>query len=169
MRRFVFNQSLEWWQSQVEAGVKPTKRLLLDWFLTVLRPANPWIGDVTSRAARNAWDDLEIAFKRFFKNVKAGKQNGSKKNLYGYPQFKKKGLCDSFSVREKEKFDVDGRTIRIEKLSTRIKMRQTLRFTGLPKQVTIRYRAGKWFASILVEVIATPLEVIAYPTAKCWR
>ena len=54
-------------------------------------------------------------------------------------------------MREKAKFDVNGRLLRIEKLKTKIKMRQKLRFDGQTKQVTISKRAGKYFASILVE------------------
>jgi putative transposase len=54
-------------------------------------------------------------------------------------------------LREKAKFDVDGRLLRIEKLPTKIKLRQRLRFDGQAKQVTISKRAGKYFASILIE------------------
>lgn len=54
-------------------------------------------------------------------------------------------------MREKSKFDVNGRLLRIEKLKTKIKMRQKLRFDGQTKQVTISKRASKYFASILVE------------------
>jgi len=46
---------------------------------------------------------------------------------------------------------VEARTLRIERLSGRIKMRQPLQLTGKTKQVTIRQRAGKFYASILVD------------------
>ena len=49
------------------------------------------------------------------------------------------------------KFDVNGRELRIEKLKTKIEMRQPLRFQGTAKQVTISKHAGKYFASILIE------------------
>ncbi len=41
--------------------------------------------------------------------------------------------------------------LRIEKLKTRIDMRQPIRFGGKLKQVTISKRAGKYFASFLIE------------------
>jgi len=48
-------------------------------------------------------------------------------------------------------FDVDGKSLRIEKLKTRINMRQKIRFDGQLKQVTISKRAGKYFASFLID------------------
>jgi putative transposase len=93
---------------------------------------------------RNAIDDLESAFKHFFRRVK----NGGKP---GFPKFKKKDVNDSFALREKTKFAVNGRKLRIEKLKTLIPMRQRLRFDGTPKQVTISKRAGTYFASILID------------------
>ncbi|NCA71876.1 MAG: transposase [Sphingobacteriia bacterium] len=112
--------------------------------ITVLRPEFPWYSEVSSRVTRNAIDDLDNAFKHFFRRVKLGQKPG-------FPTFKKKGTGDSFALREKPKFDVEGRELRIEKLKTRIKMRQRLRFTGTLNQVTISQRAGKFYASILVE------------------
>lgn len=41
--------------------------------------------------------------------------------------------------------------LRIEKLGTRIELRQKVRFGGKLKQVTISKRAGKYFASFLIE------------------
>ncbi|SDY15141.1 putative transposase [Allochromatium warmingii] len=44
-----------------------------------------------------------------------------------------------------------GRQLRIERLKTRIAMRQPLRFTGQTKQATISKQAGRFYVSILVE------------------
>jgi putative transposase len=93
---------------------------------------------------RNAIDNLDNAFKHFFRRCKSGDEPG-------FPKFKKKGVNDSFALREAEKFDVGGRRLRIEKLPTRIRMRQKVRFSGSYKQVTLSQRAGKYFASVLVE------------------
>ena len=56
-----------------------------------------------------AIDDLDNAFKHFFRRVKA-------KQKAGFPRFKKKDLRDSFALRESVKFDVIGRELRLEKL-----------------------------------------------------
>ena len=139
-RRHAFNQLLAHFNQD---GVKWSKKVANEKYKQ-LRLEFPWYAEVSQRVTRNTVDDLHNAFSHFFRRVKNGEKAG-------YPKFKKRGLHDSFSLREKPKFDVDGRTLRIEKLKTRIKMRQELRFTGTPCQVTISKRAGKYFASILVD------------------
>ena len=139
-RRHAFNQLLAHFNQH---GVKWSKKVANEKYKQ-LRLEFPWYAEVSQRVTRNTVDDLHNAFSHFFRRVKNGEKAG-------YPKFKKRGLHDSFSLREKPKFDVDGRTLRIEKLKTRIKMRQELRFTGTPCQVTISKRAGKYFVSILVD------------------
>ena len=140
-RRHCYNQLLIHFKQD---GVKWSKAAAYQHYIKVIRPAFPWYNEVSSRVTRNAIDDLDNAFKHFFRRVKAGLNPG-------FPTFKKKGVADSFALREAAKFEVEGRTLRIEKLPTRIKMRQKLRFTGQTKQVTLSQRAGKFFAAILVE------------------
>lgn len=139
-RRHAFNQLLAHFSQE---GVKWSKKAAHEHYRK-LRIEFPWYSEVSQRVTRNAVDDLDNAFIHFFRRVKNGEKPG-------YPRFKKRGLHDSFALREKPKFDVEGRTLRIEKLNTRIKMREALRFTGTPCQVTISKRAGKYFAAILVE------------------
>ena len=139
-RRHAFNQLLAHFNQE---GIKWSKKAAIEKYKE-LRLEFPWYAEVSQRVTRNTIDDLDNAFTHFFRRVKKGEKPG-------YPKFKKRGLNDSFALREKPKFDVDGRTIRIEKLKTRIKLREQLRFTGTPCQVTISKRAGKYFASILVD------------------
>ena len=140
-RRHCYNRLLEHFSKK---DVKWSKAAAYQHYIKVIRPAFPWYNEVSSRVTRNAIDDLDNAFKHFFRRVKLGQKPG-------FPTFKKKGIGDSFALRETPKFDVDGRELRIEKLKTRIKMRQRLRFTGTLNHVTISQRAGKFYASILVE------------------
>ena len=140
-RRHCYNQLLAHFQ---QPGVRWSKAAAYQQFITVIRPAFPWYNEVSSRVTRNAIDDLDNAFKHFFRRVKLGQNPG-------YPTFKKKGVGDSFALRESTKFDVQGRTLRIEKLKTRIDMRQKLRFTGKVKQATISQQAGKFYVSVLVD------------------
>lgn len=141
-RRHCYNHLLDHFS---QPGVKWSKAAAYQHYMTVLRVQFPWYAEVSSRVTRNAIDDLDAALKGFFRRVK----NGSK--TPGYPQFKKKDINDSFALREPAKFDVDGRTLRIEKLPTRLAMRQPLRFTGRTKQATISQRAGRFYVSILVD------------------
>ncbi|BCU08413.1 RNA-guided endonuclease InsQ/TnpB family protein [Allochromatium tepidum] len=127
-RRHCYNHLLEHFS---RPGVKWSKAAAYQHYMTVLRVEFPWYAEVSSRVTRNAIDDPDAAFKGFFRRVKAGSKHP------GYPQFKKKDVNDSFALREPSKFAVDGRTLRIERLKSRLAMRQPLRFTGQTKQATI--------------------------------
>lgn len=140
-RRHCFNQLLAHFKQE---GVKWSKAAAVQFYMTELRLQFPWYSEVSSRVTRNAIDDLDNAFKHFFRRVKLGQNPG-------FPQFKKKGLNDSFALREAPKFAVVGRTLRIERLKTRIDLRQELRFSGPAKQVTISKKTGKFYAAILVD------------------
>ncbi|MFK0573219.1 RNA-guided endonuclease InsQ/TnpB family protein [Endozoicomonas sp.] len=139
-RRHAFNQLLAHFSQK---DVKWSKKAANERY-KALRIEFPWYAEVSQRVTRNTVDDLHNAFTHFFRRLKKGETSG-------YPTFKKRGLNDRFSLREKPKFDVEGRTLRIEKLKTKIKMREKLRFSGTPCQVTISKRAGKYFASLLVD------------------
>jgi len=143
IKRFIYNHCLSEWNDTYKRGYKPDEAYIR-FFYKCLRERNPWIDEVSARIGRGAVDDLLLAFKRFFK--------GQAK----HPQFKKRGVRDSFSIREKEKFSIDGRKLRIEKLKSKIKMRQKPRFEGVQKQVTISSKGGKWFASILTDTNENP-------------
>ncbi len=140
-RRHCYNQLLAHFK---QPGVKWSKAAAYQHYIKVIRSAFPWYNEVSSRVTRNAIDDLDNAFKHFFRRVKQGQKPG-------FPRFKKKGVRDSFALRESAKFNVEGRTLRIERLNSRIKLRQPLRFTGPVKQVTISQKAGVFYAAILVD------------------
>jgi putative transposase len=132
--RLIYNKCLDYSKKN-----KWNKKEILKYLQNELRSEFPFITEVSSRISRTAVEDLENSYKRFFNKI--GK----------YPVFKKRKENESFSIREKEKFDVNGRLLRIEKLKSKIKMRNKLRFEGIPKQITISFQGGKWFASVLVD------------------
>lgn len=140
-KRHCFNQLLAHFSKPEN---KWSKAEAYQHYINVIREEFAWYNQISSRITRNAIEDLDNAFKHFFRRVKA-------KQKAGFPRFKKKNLHDSFALREPSKFHVIGRELRIEKLKTKIQMRQPLRFQGTTKQVTITKRAGKYFASILVD------------------
>ncbi|MDO9566671.1 MAG: RNA-guided endonuclease TnpB family protein [Candidatus Desulfaltia sp.] len=143
IKRFVWNNCLSEWSDAYKRGYKPDE-IYIQFFYKCLRERNTWIDEVSARIGRGAVDDLLLAFQRFFK-----KQSE-------YPKFKKRGVHDSFSIREKEKFSINGRKLKIEKLKTKINMRQKPRFEGIQKQITISCKGGKWFASILTDTSKNP-------------
>lgn len=110
----------------------------------------PWYKEISANIFQSTIDDLDAAFKHFFRRVKQGIKP------YGYPAFKKKGQKDSFSIRHTLKFRVDGRNLFFERFNkgrndAPLRLRENLRFEGATKQMTISKRAGKYFASILVD------------------
>jgi putative transposase len=140
-RRHCFNQLLAHFKQE---GVKWSRKAAVELYNN-LRKQFDWYSEVSQRVTRNTIDDLDNAFKHFFRRVKKGQ-------VPGFPRFKKRGVNDSFALRERQKFDVKGRWLRIEKLKTRIKLSQEVRWHGIHKQVTISKTAdGKYYASILVE------------------
>ncbi len=110
-----------------------------------LREEFPWYSDYSANILRCSIDNLDNAYKRFFKTKK------------GYPKFKSKHQKQSFNIYESQKFKVNGRDFRIEKFNKTkktkaIKMREKLRFDGKVKQANVSFHNGKWFCSFLIEV-----------------
>lgn len=142
-QRFVYNWGLATWKSEYEKGNKPTGRSLKKQFNAVKKADYPWIMEVTKCTADSAFENLNTAFKNFFRT----------KNGKTYPKFHKKGIKDSFTV-DSTKFTIDGKRIRIPKLGW-VRLTEELRFVGKLMSATVKKRAGKWFVSIAVETADT--------------
>jgi putative transposase len=135
----VYNWGLSAWKAEYEAGNKPTGRGLKKQFNAIKHTDTPWIAEVTKCVVDTAFENLNTAFRNFFRT----------KNGKSYPKFHKKGVKDSFTV-DNTKFAVDGKRIRIPKLGW-VRMTEELRFDGKLMSATVKKRAGKWFVSIAVE------------------
>jgi len=145
-QRFVYNWGLATWKKEYEAGNKPTGMVLKKQFNAIKREEFPWIYEVTKCVCDSAFENLNTAFKNFFR-TKDGKT---------YPKFHKKGAKDSFTV-DNTKFSVEGKKIRIPKLGC-VRMTEELRFDGKLMSATVKKRAGKWFVAISVEIADTASE-----------
>jgi len=88
-RRFAYNALLAHFK---QPDVKWSKRAAYGHFIDYVR--QPWMLELSSRAPRNAIDDLHNVFQHFFRRCKAGEKPG-------FPKFHKKGVNDSFALREK--------------------------------------------------------------------
>ena len=89
-RRHCYNQLLEYFSQKDEAGQlinKWSKAAAYQYYIKVLRVKFPWYSEVSSRVTRNAIDDLDNAFKHFFRRCKNGEKPG-------YPRFKKRNKND---------------------------------------------------------------------------
>jgi len=141
--RFAYNWALAQWKQQYETWKldntqpKPSQYSLRKHLNTIKREQFPWMLEVTKNAPQMAIIQLGQAFQNFF--AKRAR----------YPQFRKKGIHDRFSLTN-DQFAVDGKRIRIPYLGW-VRMRESLRFTGKILSATVSRVADKWYVSIAVD------------------
>lgn len=73
-----------------------------------------------------------------------------KKNPKRFPQFKKKGKHDSFRYPQGFKIDEEKKQVYLPKIGW-IAYRKSRSIEGVPKNITVSYRYGKWSISIQTE------------------
>jgi len=140
--RFTWNWALAEWKKQYEAGKKPTALSLKRQFNAIKPIEFPWTYDVTKYASQQPFIFLQSAFRGFFR--KKAK----------YPQFKRKGIRDSFYIGN-DHIKIEGKRVHVPKLGW-VKMRELLRFQGKIMSATISLAADKWFISLNVELNQSP-------------
>ena len=132
--RWVWNWALRLWDEAYKARLKPNAAKLKKLFTNYVKPQFPWMSQLSSRVYQYAFQHLGEAFSRFFKG------------LAKYPNFKKKGLHDSFSV------DATPRPIKLGGIRHKLPV---IGWVGtheaLPecqtKKVTISREADGWYLS----------------------
>lgn len=138
--RFAYNWALGEWRRQYKEGGKPSEAALRRRLNEVKREQFPWMLEVTKVAPQQAIKNLGSAFKRFF----AGQGK--------YPQFKKKGIHDSFRADNGPgTFEVKDRRIKLPVIGW-VRLREPLRFAGRPVSATVSRVADRWFVSVQVEI-----------------
>lgn len=123
---------------------KPTQGKLRKQLNAIKRTQFPFMLEVTKCSPQEAIIQLGKAFDNFFK--------GQSK----YPQFRKKGVNDRFSLSNdqfKLKLKKDKPYIHIPNLGL-VRMREHLRYQGKILSAKVFTKAGKWFVSIAVELNA---------------
>jgi len=146
--RFSYNWALAEWQKQYEEHKKdpnrpkPSEGALRRQLNSIKREQFPWMLEVTKNAPQMAIMQLGKAFINFF----AGRAN--------YPQFRKKGIHDRFTLTN-DQFTIEDRHIHIPNLG-KVRMRETLRFTGKILSATISRIADRWFVSIAMDTPDLP-------------
>jgi putative transposase len=115
----------------------PTAIDLHKWLVAAVKSSHPWYYQVSKCAPQYALRYLSDAFKSFFKKVK------------GFPNFKKKGKNDSFTLDGT--IHIDHRKVKVPIIGW-IKAYELLPFGYKPKSVTISKQADQWFISWKIEV-----------------
>ena len=145
--RFAYNWALAEWKRQYEACKldpalpKPNEGALRRQLNAIKREMFPWMLEVTKNAPQMAIQQLGCAFENFF----AGRA--------GYPRFRRKGRDDRFTLTN-DQFRVEDKRIRIPKLGW-VRMCESLRLTGKIISASIERVADRWYASIIVDTIAS--------------
>jgi putative transposase len=142
--RWVYNETLAtrknaWEQEHQSLSLYATNKLLTGW-----KQAKPELARVHSQVLQNAQERVDLAFKAFFRRVKAG---GEKP---GYPRYKGHGRYDSFTFKQSG-FSLQGNVVRLSKIGL-VKVKRHRPIEGKIKTLSIRRDAvGKWYACFSCE------------------
>jgi len=136
--RFVSNWALAEWNRLYEAGEKPDGMKLRKSFNSRYPKEFPWISELHRDCHSQPFNDLQVAFSRYFK--------GEAK----HPVFKKKGEHDSFYVAN-DIISLDESRVRIPRLGW-VRMTEPLRFAGKIMSARVTRTADKWFISVQVDI-----------------
>ena len=159
--RLAYNWALAEWQKQYQAdknyrdecqakGIEidktklnsPNQFKLRKQLNSIKKQQFPFMAKVTKCSPQEAIIQLGKAFDNFFK--------GRAK----YPQFRKKGINDKFSLTN-DQFKLIGKKIKIPNLGW-VKLKENLRFNGKILNATVFKKGSKWFVSVGVEIDNLP-------------
>lgn len=149
--RWLYNKVLETRKNAYEQdgkslGLYDTQNMIPQW-----KKEKESLKLVHSLVLQNVNIRVDLAFKAFFRRVKAGEEPG-------YPRFKGYGRYDSMTYPQYGNgANLVGDKLNLSRLgSVKVKLHREL--CGTPKTVTIRRASsGKWFVSFSVECEAEPL------------
>lgn len=147
--RRVYNQTLgyrkdAYEQSGLSVSLYDTNKLLTQW-----KKDDPRLKQVHSQVLQNVQERVDLAFKAFFRRVKAG-------DTPGFPRFKGYGRYDSFTFKQSG-FELDGERLKLSKIGY-IKIKLHRDICGEIKTLTIqRDSVGNWYACFSCECPAKPL------------
>jgi putative transposase len=127
--RFTWNWALAEWKKQYSEGCNPNASKLKKLWNTIKERAFPWVYESPKDANQQPFANLDKAFRRFFKTK------------HGHPQFKKRGIHDSFYISN-DKIRLSDEAIRISMIGV-VKLRENLRFPGKIMAATISREADR--------------------------
>lgn len=148
--RFAYNwgldqlkKTMDFNRENPESKIKiPSSIDLHKLFCVEVKPEKPWIYEVSKCSPQYALRNVRDALDRFFKEPDKG-----------FPNFKKKGQHDSFTVDGS--VTVGARWVQVPRVG-KIKTYEQLNFGTLkPKSLTISRQADSWFVSFKIEIPVT--------------
>lgn len=151
--RWVYNKTLEirrdaWTERKESISLYDTHRMLPEW-----KKQHHWLNQAFAQCLQNAQHRLDLAFKSFFRRVKAGKKPG-------YPRFRSKDRYDSFTYPQHGfKFTENG-LLYLSKIGN-VKIRFHRPIEDRIKTLTVcRNALGYWYACFACEIESESLPPI---------
>ena len=143
--RWVYNETLAtrkniWEQEHKTVSLFKTNKMLTQW-----KQQRPELKGIFSQVLQDAQVRVDLAFKAFFRRVKAGEKE------VGHPRFKGQGRYDSLTYTQFG-FKLQSNTLALAKIGN-IKVELHRPLKGNIRRVTIcRASTGKMYVSFIVEV-----------------
>lgn len=112
----------------------------------------PWSKEIPRGVTDKALQDLDKAFKNFWRKGKAGGYRKSRRKdgmPEDFPRFKKRGIHDSFHLRN-DTIKIEPRRLRLTGLDW-VRTKEETDLKGTIKAVTVSREANHWFVSFIVE------------------
>ena len=152
--RWVYNKTLETRRDAYQQEKKSLSRYDTSSFLPQWKKDEPWLKEGHAQAMQNAQVRVDLAFRAFFRRVKAGDKPG-------YPGFKSFDHYNSFTYPQQGgnwRFTEEGK-LRLSKIGeVKIKLHRPLE--DIAKTLTIRRDAiGNWYACFSCIIEPKPLPI----------
>lgn len=147
--RWVYNETLAtrkntWEQERKTLSLYDTNKLLTGW-----KHQHPQLKDVYAQVLQNVQERVDLAFRAFFRRVKASEKPG-------YPRFRGYGWYDSFTFKQGGFKLLDNRLF-LSKIGP-VKIIPHRPIEGRIKTLTVQRDAiGNWYTCFACEVKAEPL------------
>jgi putative transposase len=157
--RVVYNDSLRLREDSHAGGQRISDTEVQRQVVTLAKttPEREWLGEVASVALVQACQDARRAYRNWFDSL-SGKRKGRK---VGHPRFRSR-KDNRQSVRlTRNGFTLRGDRLYVAKVGD-LKVRWSRSLPSQPSSVTIiREADGRYYASFVVEVAATPLSAVS--------
>lgn len=142
--RLAYNWGLAKWQEYYKQGIKKSHLELKKEFNAIKKEQYPFVYEVSKYATQQPFVNLNLAFNKFFKDLKQGKLS--------YPKFKKKKEnFGSYYIGGDQVVIKDNKYLKVPNYGL-VKMREAIRFNGKINSVTISCKANKFYASFSLQI-----------------
>lgn len=148
--RHAYNQGLAYCNDLYSNGQKiPSAIDMHKWLVSTVKKQNPWYYKSSKCAPQEALRDLDKAFKNFHRLQKKSSYSlkDNKGRLQGLPNFKKRGVKDSFYLEGTIR--TDGKKIKLPKIGW-VKLSEDVSIREIKNCVVSRI-ANNWFVSFKIE------------------